>query len=190
MKKFTAATCASLALAMLPVPSPADPPPWAPAHGWRRKHDPHYVGYTGRKWEKDYGVVSAGRCNTKAVGAVLGGALGGVVGSQIGKGEERPIAVVAGAMIGAILGAKIGQRIDESDRACMGHALELARERRTVAWRNDATGVAYRLTPIVNQARGDEPCRTFLVEANAGRQKERTKALACRRGEGVWEIVS
>ena len=62
---------ALLSLGLLPVPSPADPPPWAPAHGWRKKNDPNYVGYTGKKWDKDFGIIE-GRCNIAAVGAVLG----------------------------------------------------------------------------------------------------------------------
>src|SRR3989304_2554462 len=65
-----------LALAFLPPPALSDPPPWAPAHGWRKKNDPHYVGYTGKKWERDYGIIG-GRCHTAAVGAALGGAVGG-----------------------------------------------------------------------------------------------------------------
>ena len=26
----------------------ASPPDWAPAHGWRKKNDPAYAGYSGR----------------------------------------------------------------------------------------------------------------------------------------------
>ena len=47
---------AMLGLTLPPV-SYADPPSYAPAHGWRKKHDPYYVGYTGNKWPKDYGVM-------------------------------------------------------------------------------------------------------------------------------------
>ncbi|MEZ5628509.1 MAG: hypothetical protein R3E34_13455 [Rhodocyclaceae bacterium] len=61
---------------VLPVPVLADPPAHAPAHGWRKKHDPDYIGYTGRKWERDYGILD-GRCSTEAVGAVVGGVIGG-----------------------------------------------------------------------------------------------------------------
>jgi surface antigen len=189
MKKITAAVCAGLALAMLPFPSPADPPPWAPAHGWRKKNDPHYTGYTGKKWEKDYGVV-AGRCNSAAVGAVLGGAVGGAVGSQVGKGDTRVIAIIAGTAIGAVLGAKVGREIDASDRGCFGHALELTGERRAVAWTNKATGVSYRMTPTANLKRGDQPCRAFVTEVSSGKKKDRVKGTACRSGEGVWELVS
>lgn len=183
---------AALALSLLPAaPAFADPPPWAPAHGWRKKHDPDYVGYTGKKWEKDYGVIS-GKCNTQAVGAVVGGIVGatagGAIGSQVGKGDTRTIAIIAGTAIGAILGAKIGRDIDNADRGCMGHALELTGERRTVTWTNRATGVSYRLTPIANLKRGNDPCREFVTEARYGGKKEKVKNVACRRGDGVWEL--
>ena len=57
---------ASSALAALIVALPclalATPPSWAPAHGWRKKNDPAYAGYSGRSWNDDFGVQS-GRCN-------------------------------------------------------------------------------------------------------------------------------
>ena len=61
----------ALGLAAVSVPLLADPPGHAPAHGWRKKNDPHYVGYTGRTWQDDYGIRS-GRCNREAVGAAQG----------------------------------------------------------------------------------------------------------------------
>lgn len=39
----------------------ADPPAHAPAHGWRKKHDPYYQGYSGYQWQRDYGVIR-GEC--------------------------------------------------------------------------------------------------------------------------------
>src|SRR5687768_10824729 len=57
----------------------AAPPEHAPAHGWRKKNDPFYVGYSGKHWDRDYAVLS-GRCNREEIGAVLGGVAGGVVG--------------------------------------------------------------------------------------------------------------
>ncbi|OFZ95902.1 MAG: hypothetical protein A2Z64_04785 [Betaproteobacteria bacterium RIFCSPLOWO2_02_67_12] len=176
-----------LALAFLPPPALSDPPPWAPAHGWRKKNDPHYVGYTGKKWERDYGIIG-GRCNTAAVGAVLGGAVGGVIGSQVGKGGDRAIATVLGAAIGTVIGMKIGRDFDEGDRACWGHALELAGEKRSVAWSNPRSGVNYRLTPTRNFQRGDQPCREFQGRAAAGNKSERFQGVACRRGDGEWVL--
>src|SRR3989442_2224853 len=127
-----------LSLGLLPVPSPADPPPWAPAHGWRKKNDPNYVGYTGKKGNKDYGIIE-GRCNSAAVGAVLGGAVGGAVGSRAANKEDRPVASVLGTGLGAVIGAKIGQKIDEVDAGCWGHGIELAGGEQTVEGTNKAT---------------------------------------------------
>ena len=211
MIKKTLSRAALLAvLASIACPVPADPPPWAPAHGWRKKNDPNYVGYTGKKWDKDYGVLQ-GNCNSSAVGAVLGGAVGGVVGSQVAKGDNRPVAIVVGTVLGAVIGSKIGADIDNGDRGCMGHAFELAGEQKTVAWTNAATGVTYRLTPTRNFGDVRNPCREFTTVAIAGGEKhggkgkgkgrkhdgderhgkggETTiKGVACRQGSGEWQI--
>ena len=178
-----ALVCASL----IPLPAPAEPPPHAKAHGWRKKNDPNYVGYTGQKWEKDYGIIE-GKCNTAAVGAVLGGAVGGVVGSRAEK-EHRAVAMVLGTAIGAVIGAKIGESMEQSDRACMGHSLELAGEKKTVVWTNSATGVTYRLTPTRNFTEGNQACREFTTELAIGKgkkKKDKVSGIACRRGNGDW----
>jgi surface antigen len=182
-----AALVAFVSLSLVPVPAPAEPPPWAPAHGWRKKNDPDYTGYTGKKWHKDYGILS-GRCNTEAIGAVLGGAVGGVVGSRAGDGRDRPVAIVLGTVLGAVIGAKIGRELDASDRACMGHALELAGASTTVSWSNASTGVTYRLTPTRNLREGQQPCREFTAVAASGDRTERLNGLACRRGDGDWDV--
>lgn len=193
MKKATAAIAALAALAVVPVPSPAEPPPHAKAHGWRKKNDPSYVGYTGKKWEKDYGVVE-GKCNAAAVGAVLGGAVGGVVGSQVGKGDDRPVAILVGTVLGAVIGSRIGAEIDSGDRGCMGHALELAGEKQAVRWTNDKTGVSYTLTPTRNFQQGSLPCREFTTVASKGKKKKDASApvqgVACRTGNGEWQFRS
>lgn len=194
-------------LACVAFPAPADPPPWAPAHGWRKKNDPNYVGYTGKKWDKDYGVLE-GRCNTAAVGAVLGGAAGGVIGANVAKGDDRPVAIVVGTVLGAVIGSKIGADIDASDQGCMGHAFELVGEQKTVVWTNSHTGVTYRLTPTRNFGDQRNPCREFtaLAVAGGGDDERRgpgkgkgkghkkghgettLKGVACRQGSGQWQI--
>jgi surface antigen len=189
MKKASLVVLSLVSLTLLPIPSPADPPPWAPAHGWRKKNDPNYVGYTGKKWEKDYGVIE-GHCNTQQIGAVLGGAVGGVIGSRVGEKENRPVAIVVGTVLGAVIGAKIGKQIDESDRACMGHALELAGENKTVVWTNQATGVSYRLTPTRNVGDRRQPCREFTTLVKDGRRQDTVQGVACRRGQGEWVFKS
>lgn len=177
-----------VAAALVPLPSPAEPPPHAKAYGWRKKNDPNYVGYTGKRWEKDYGVVG-GRCNTAAVGAVVGGAVGGAIGSRADK-EDRAIAIILGTAIGAVIGAKIGQSIDDGDRACMGHTLELAGRKSTVVWTNSKTGVTYRMTPTRNFQEGKEACREFTTELSKDARKEKVAGVACRRPGGEWAFRS
>jgi surface antigen len=190
MKITTPALVALLVcLSLVPVPSPAEPPPHAKAHGWRKKNDPTYVGYTGKKWPKDYGVAQ-GSCNTAAVGAVIGGALGGAVGAGMSGGEDRPIAIILGTAIGAVVGHAIGREMEAADRACMGHALELAGERKTVAWTNPATGVSYRLTPAGAFKEGGLPCRRFTTVLALGKKKDTVKGAACRQSSGEWVFRS
>jgi surface antigen len=187
MKTRQLVLVALVSLALVPVPSPAEPPPHAKAHGWRKKNDPNYVGYTGKKWEKDYGVTE-GKCNTAAVGAVLGGAVGGAIGSRADQ-EDRPVAIVLGTAIGAVIGAKIGKSIDEADRACMGHSLELAGRKDSVQWTNSATGVTYRVTPTRNFVDGKEHCREFTTELSGGSKggkKDKVTGVACRGAKGAW----
>jgi len=185
-----AATLAAAALAVvLPVNVYGDPPPWAPAHGWRKKNDPYYTGYSGRRWDKDYGVVQ-GQCNREAVGAAVGGVVGGAVGSQIGKGSGRDVAIVIGTVAGAVIGAQIGRDLDNADRACMGHALELAGDNRRVRWSNPDTGTTYLLTPVRGFARSGHPCREFNLRTTHGGRSETGKGQACQTGDGTWQIIS
>jgi surface antigen len=167
------------------VPAFAAPPSHAPAHGWRKKHDPYYVGYTGRQWEHDYGIVE-GHCNREAIGTVLGGVVGGVVGSQVADGDDRAVAIVLGTVIGAVIGREIGRNMDERDRACVGHALELAKDGRSVRWLNDASGVTYVLTPTGGGQ--DAGCRNFDLQISRAGKTEAQPSRACRTGDGTWQM--
>lgn len=188
-RNLSAAFLALISLSLVPSPAPADPPSWAPAHGWRKKNDPNYVGYTGKKWDQDYGVVE-GKCDTDKVGAVLGGAVGGVVGAKVSSPENRQVAIVVGTVLGAVIGAKVGRSLDEADRACMGHALELAGEHKTVVWTNSHTGVHYELTPTRNVGDAKHPCREFTTRVTAGKAHDMVKGVACRQGTGDWTFRS
>ena len=178
---------ACTALLVAPCVVLAAPPPWAPAHGWRKKHDPYYAGYSGREYERDYGV-SRGGCNRDEIGAVLGGIAGGVVGSQVGKGDDRPVAIVLGTVIGAVIGAEIGRRMDDRDRSCVGQALELAGSGQTVSWTNTQSRVAYQLTPLGANERRDDGCRTFKLVAHGGFGLSEGRTTACVDDSGVWRL--
>jgi len=174
-------------LIALPCIAPAAPPAWAPAHGWRKKNDPAYAGYSGRQWERDYGV-SLGRCDRAEVGAVLGGAAGGVIGAAAGQDGQRAVAIVVGTVIGAAIGAEIGRRMDQADRSCVGHALELAVPGQTVAWKNHNTGIAFQLTPAMDGERTTDGCRKFRLIATGGFGLSEGRAVACAGADGIWNL--
>ena len=176
------------AAAAVPPAAFADPPPWAPAHGWRKKHDPYYVGYSGRKWDDDYGIIS-GRCNREAIGVVIGAVAGGAIGSQVGKGSGKTVATILGSVSGAVIGAHIGREMDQTDRACFGHALELAKDNQTVSWINPDTGMKYFLTPVRGYSANGRPCREFKTRIVVNGRSERGRGKACQAGDGTWQIL-
>lgn len=176
----------TLALATLlgTTPALADPPRHAPAHGYDKthrnddaKHAKHYKGKSGVVYVRDYGI-SSGRCNRDEIGAVIGGVTGAVIGSRVVEREDRVVGMVVGGVLGAVLGHAIGDSMDERDRACMGHALELGRPGVPVVWRHD--GHAYRFTPR-GEARGG--CRYATLAIDGRKPRE---VLACPSGRGEW----
>jgi surface antigen len=168
----------------------ADPPSQAPAHGWRAKHDPTYAGYSGRNWQRDYGV-RLGRCDRAEIGAVLGGMVGAAVGVEAGAGagDGQLVAVVVGSVIGAAVGAEIGRRMDRTDRSCVGHALELANYGQTVAWSNPATKVSYQLTPLADGRVSTDGCRRFRLVAHGSFGLSEGRTTACPDGDAVWQLA-
>lgn len=177
-----------LALGIPPVVQ-AEPPPWAPAHGWRKKHDPDYRGYTGHKWAEDYGVL-AGHCNTDAVGAVLGGVVGGAIGAQVGKGDGRVVAIILGTVLGAVIGDKLARNMDDTDRACIGHTLELAADGAEVTWVNPATQLSYAVTPVSGFSENGRQCREFATRIAGNGRSEATRSKACRADDGSWDYLT
>ena len=175
-------TAHTLALATLLAAGPAlaDPPAHAPAHGdYNAKPAKHYPGRSGGAYLHDYGIAS-GRCNRDEIGAVIGGVTGAVIGGQVAGRDDRVVGMVVGGALGAVVGHAIGDRMDERDRACMGHSLELGRPGVPVVWRNG--GHHYRFTP-----RGDarDGCRyaTLVVDGRKPRD-----VLACPSGRGEWRF--
>lgn len=181
----------TIAAALLLPAAPAtyaDPPPWAPAHGWRKKHDPYYQGYSGTHWEQDYGIIN-GKCNRQAIGTALGGVVGGAIGSSVGKDGNRGAAIILGTVLGAVIGNRIGKALDDSDRACIGHALELAADRRTVAW-SGSEGLNYMVTPTGSFDRNGMKCREYRLRVNGRDVDEDRSEKACLVSEGRWEVVN
>jgi len=166
----------SFSVGAVPIPSAAAPPSWAPAHGWRKKHDPAYVGYHGRRWHSDYGIL-AGHCNRSAIGAA------------VSSDETRVAAIVVGTVLGTVVGSEIGRDLDAQDRGCIGHSLELAKLGQTVRWRNSETDVRYTLTPTRDFRHTGRSCRSFTARVTSSNIERTLDGKACRTGGGTWNLL-
>lgn len=173
----------------------ADPPPWAPAHGYRAKK--------GKKRGRDYDetpvvvapvvstpIIDLGNCNRELVGSVIGAAAGGLLGSKIGKGSGKTIAVATGTIIGVLVGGSIGRAMDRIDQSCVGRVLEKAETGQTVAWRNPDSGGSYQVTPQKTYTTGEgRYCREYTTAATVGGRTESVYGTACRQPDGTWQII-
>ncbi|MCF8467129.1 MAG: hypothetical protein K9G33_06980 [Sneathiella sp.] len=177
------------------VPARADPPPWAPAHGYRDKHK-------GKGKNKNKGYYAApvqvvpfgidtGRCNRELLGSVLGAAVGGAAGSQVGKGDGKLAAVAGGTIIGYLLGGAIGKSMDEVDQNCIGQIMEHAGDGQDIIWNNPENGAVYEVSPEKTyQQKNGEYCREYTAQSDINGTKQTTYGVACRQVDGSWKIKS
>lgn len=169
-------------------PAFADPPAHAPAHGWRKKNDPTYVGYSGKQWTNDYDI-SSGKCNREEIATVIGAIAGGAIAHRVAD-EHEVVATIVGVIAGAVIGNKIGRELDEADRGCFGHALEIAQPGQRITWTNETNGVRYEMSPGANRPRGSTPCREYTLVTVAGRDRSSQTGLACQSQAGVWQSAN
>ena len=188
---IAALTLIVFAASSIPLgPALADPPPWAPAHGWRAKHgDKKAYNYQDRDYRPPYGI-DVGHCNRDVLGAVLGGVAGGAIGAAVGKGDNRTVAIVGGTILGVLIGGVIGRSMDNVDQNCVGQTLEHARDGQEVRWRAP-NGYDYQVVPrrTFNAGNG-EYCREYTTTAIVNGRAERVYGTACRNGDGSWRLTS
>lgn len=184
---FSLSVAAALAAFTLVTASPAlaEPPPWAPAHGYRaKKAKKTYVGTV------PHFDIDLGTCNRELLGSLLGAAAGAAVGSQIGDGRGQMVAIAGGTIIGFLVGGGIGRSMDRVDQNCVGQALERAPTGRTVAWKNPDTGAAYSVTPVSTYQDGQNRyCREYSAVGTIGGKQEQLYGKACLQPDGSWQFV-
>jgi len=113
-------TIIAAALASMALPSAAayaDPPPWAPAHGYRAKHGDE-IAYRRtdngiRYWQGRDGRYYCRRSNG-TTGLLVGAALGALIGRSIDTHGDR----ATGTILGAAGGALIGHELDRGPTRC------------------------------------------------------------------------
>ena len=142
MKK-TLLALAAAALAIPAAPAAADPPHWAPAHGYRDKHEsrgydryrasdrryrdrrarvyddygryyePRRVRRGDRIWRGNDGRYYCRRDNG-TTGLIIGAAGGALLGREIDNRGSR----AEGTILGAAIGGLLGRAIDKGDARC------------------------------------------------------------------------
>jgi len=117
MKNILLASLIGLTMAQS-APAFADPPPWAPAHGWRahqRGYEPRYQRTDNgiRYWRGENGRTYCRRPNG-TVGLLIGGVAGALIGRSIDNHGDRAV----GTVLGAAGGALVGRAIARSDARC------------------------------------------------------------------------
>jgi surface antigen len=187
------------------APAFADPPDWAPAWGYRAKHEDHededehrhrhhhhehyIVEHERPVYAVPYGI-DVGRCNRDLLGAAIGGAAGGLIGSNVGKGSGRTAAIVGGAIVGLLVGGSIGRAMDKVDQSCVGQVLEYARPNQTVVWQNPDNS-SYQVTPVRTYERSPGLyCREYQTKAIIGGRIRQAYGTACRQPDGAWKLVN
>ena len=165
--------------------STGGPPPWAPAHGYRKKRRGTYYMY-----DAPYGIYDR-TCWRDDLGQALGAVAGGVAGYQVGKGHGKTAAVIGGTIIGALIGGHIGRSMDDVDQHCVGQALEHAPPNQPITWQNPQYGGQYQVTP--QQPYQDQQgryCREYQTTATVGGQPQQVYGKACRQPDGSWQVVN
>ena len=71
--------------------------------------------------------------------------------------EHRTVATIVGVIAGAVIGNRIGRELDEADRGCFGHALEIAQPGQRITWTNETAGVRYEMSPGARRPRDGTP---------------------------------
>jgi surface antigen len=201
-RTFLASVVAALFSVGLIAPAFAEPPPWAPAHGWRAKHHQHnedededegrpvYAVPAQPVYSPPYGIAQ-NTCYRSAVGALIGAGAGAYAGNQVGKGGGKIAATIGGGILGALVGGTIGHWMDQTDQGCVGQVLEHAQTGQAVQWTNPDNGAQYAVTPVKTyQAQGGGYCREYTAQATVAGRPQQTYGTACRQPDGSWQIVN
>ncbi len=189
-KKVLSAALILICVGVWSAPAAAEPPPWAPAWGYRAKHKGKNKHWVQQAYVPPYDI-GLGRCNRDLIGGLLGAAAGGLLGSRIGKGRGQLAAVAAGTLLGFLAGNSIGRSMDEADQSCLTQSLEHAQDGQEIVWNNPDSGARYRVTPTKTvQVAENRYCRQYTSTATIGGKTETTYGRACRQSDGSWRLAS
>jgi len=192
------AALAALVVTLVGWPSPAAAQTPSPG---RNASD--YTGYSGTRWSTDYGI-GAGRCDRDQIVVEPSGSGQTLVQRHEENLKNRTVGIIGATQgTGLLLSTRVDGRLDERDRRCLGHVLELGTAGRQVGWTNGTTRQTYAVvvseyTPSSSLPSGARPgakdrCRVLLLTTvvagvGAAGRGNTEKLIACEANPGVWSI--
>ncbi|MFM5955479.1 MAG: glycine zipper 2TM domain-containing protein [Novosphingobium sp.] len=111
MNKVLTASIMAATMFAAAAPAMADPPRWAPAHGWRNHHGDIQYRRTDngiRYWRGEDDRYYCRR-GDGTVGLLAGAALGALLGRAIDTRGERATGTILGAAAGALIGNELAK---------------------------------------------------------------------------------
>jgi surface antigen len=125
-------------------------------------------------------TIGAGSC------AVAGGLAG-----TLAKGAGRGWIIAAGAAVGAVIGGLIGHHADSTDQTNMNAAMDNNSINTPSNWKNDKTGVWYKIIPTSGffTWRDNPNCRHYVAYGKHHGKTIKTRGVACRMADGLWQQV-
>ncbi|MDF1750728.1 MAG: glycine zipper 2TM domain-containing protein [Alphaproteobacteria bacterium] len=175
-------------LAQTPTIAFADPPPWAPAHGWRAKQGDNHSKQRRDNDDTAYSGSIFG-CNGDVLGSVVGGLAGAALGSQFGKGDGKTIAIISGAIVGVLAGGSIGRSVDVTNNNCISKTFETVPDSQPVVWQGQQDQT-YSITPTNTfEVAPGAYCREYTSTATVSNQQQKVFGTACRQPDGTWKII-
>ncbi len=133
----------------------------------------NFIGYTGKGWNSDFGVLR-GQCDAKGVqGEALKGTL-----------VEQMALVQSGPAFQSIFPQSTLVDALAVDSHCFGHTMELVPSGQAVRWLNPVNGVGVYLSPGAKS----DTCRTFLGVTIVNGEKKKFRGEVCSPSKGSWQI--
>lgn len=125
----------------------------------QQAHAQNFIGYTGKRWGSDYGVLQ-GECNVRQV-------------LFTHKKESLPLDIAR---------LELDEATHPLDSLCFGLTLELVPAGQFVRWVNPHTGAGF----YFSAGSKSEACRTYLGVIAIHGQKTKFRGEACSTTPGVW----
>ena len=99
-------------------------------------------------------------------------------------------AILAETASGTILAFVLSNEMDKYDREQLNHVYERGVSRQTNAWRNQATGKSYRITPQpkYSDPASGRPCRHAQIKTSIHERPQTIHTSACRNEQWQWQV--